>query len=304
MVILFFVVLLILLAIIYYELRVATSRLPKDVFRYYHFKQEKFMGRDIFIISDNKQKMELSGNEVKDGEKKENSNLEDKEKRKVILYLHGGSYVGELEKYHWNFFKDIISDTDSVLIVPDYPLTPEHTYLEVFKFMEPFYKEVIDKLGENTQFILMGDSAGAGLALALYQRNGKLKRRLPDKTILISPWLDVRMENPEIDTIKDPVLKKPLLKLSGKKYAGKNGLKSYLVNPVLGPTDKLKNIYILSGTMDMLNPDAKKFALANKGKVQFVEYEGAIHNFVLMKHKKKNIHAKDGYEKVVEIILE
>ena len=168
--------------------------------------------------------------------------------------------------------------------------------------MEPFYKEVIEKI-KGKEFILMGDSAGAGLALALYQRNGKLNHRLPDKTILISPWLDVRMSNPDIDKINDPVLKKPLLKLSGKKYAGKNGLKSYLVNPVLGPTDKLKNIYILSGTRDMLNPDAKKFANLNKDKITFIEYKDAIHNFVLMKHKQGTVFAKEGYDKVVEIIM-
>ena len=287
MIILFFILLTILLAIIYYELRVATSGLPKDVFRYYQFEKEKFNGRDIFVIS----------SKAQESEKKEKQG-------KVILYLHGGSYVGELEKYHWAFFKDIINDTGATIVVPDYPLAPEHTYLQVFKFMEPLYKEIIEKINENTEFILMGDSAGAGLALALYQRNGKLNHRLPDKTILISPWLDVRMTNPEIDKIKDPVLKKPLLKLSGKKYAGKNGLKSYLVNPVLGPTDKLRNIYILSGTLDMLNPDAKKFALANKEKIKFIEYTDAIHNFVLMKHKSKVVNAKDGYEKVVEIILD
>ena len=300
MIIVFFILVLILLAIIYYELRVSTSKLPKDVFRYYDFKQEKFMGRDIFIISNNKKDKKQQNSEKSSETEEVNDNM----KNKIIIYLHGGSYVGELEKYHWNFFKDILNDTKSTLIVPDYPLAPEHTYLEVFKFMEPLYKEIIEKVEKNAELILMGDSAGAGLALALYQRNGKFNHRLPDKTILISPCLDVRMDNPEIDSIKDPVLKKPLLKLSGKKYAGKNGLKSYLVNPILGPTDKLKNIYILSGTNDMLNPDAKKFALANKDKVHFIEYKEAIHNFVLMKHKKKNIHAKDGYEKVVEIILD
>ena len=221
----------------------------------------------------------------------------------MIIYLHGGSYVGELEKYHWHFFKDIANDTGATLIIPDYPLAPEHTYLEVFKFLNPLYKEIMEKIDKNTEVILMGDSAGAGLSLALYQRSGKLNRRLPDKTILISPWLDVRMNNPEIDKIKDPVLKKPLLQLSGKKYAGKNGLKSYLVNPILGPTDKLQEIYILSGTQDMLNPDAKKFALANKENVHYIEYEDAIHNFVLMKHKGNVLHAKEGYEKIVEIIL-
>ena len=290
MIILFFILLIVLLAVLYYDVRVVTSKLPKDVFRFYDFSQRKFLARDVFIIkplkNDDLYEPEISN-----------------EKEKVILYIHGGSYVGELEKYHWNFFKDIINDTKATVIVPDYPLAPEHTYLEVFKIMEPLYKEITDKI-DGKEFILMGDSAGAGLALALYQRNGKMKRKLPDKTILISPWLDVRMDNPEIDKIKDPVLNKPLLKLSGKKYAGKNGLKSYLVNPVLGPTDKLRNIYILSGTKDMLNPDAKKFALANKEKVHFIEYEDAIHNFVLMKHRKGNVHAKDGYEKVVEIINE
>ncbi len=290
MIILFFILLIVLLAVLYYDVRVVTSKLPKDVFRFYDFSQRKFLGRDVFIIkplkNDDLYEPEISN-----------------EKEKVILYIHGGSYVGELEKYHWNFFKDIINDTKATVIVPDYPLAPEHTYLEVFKIMEPLYKEITDKIDEK-EFILMGDSAGAGLALALYQRNGKMKRKLPDKTILISPWLDVRMNNPEIDKIKDPVLNKPLLKLSGRKYAGKNGLKSYLVNPVLGPTDKLRNIYILSGTKDMLNPDAKKFALANKEKVHFIEYEDAIHNFVLMKHRKGNVHAKDGYEKVVKIISE
>ena len=288
MIILFFVTLIVLIAILYYELRVATSKLPKDVFRFYDFTQKKFLGRDVFFI-----KPYLHG----DIYEPENQEIDEK----FILYIHGGSYVGELEKYHWNFFKDIIKDTNSTIIVPDYPLAPEHTYLEVFKIMEPLYKDIIEKIGDK-EFILMGDSAGAGLALALYQRSGKLNRRLPDKTILISPWLDVRMENPDIDKIEDPVLKKPLLKLSGKRYAGKNGLKSYLVNPVLGPTDKLRNIYILSGTKDMLNPDAKKFALSNKDKIHFIEYKDAIHNFPLMKHKNKVACAKEGYEKIVELI--
>lgn len=82
MIILFFALLAILLGIIYFELRVATSKLPRDVFQSYDFKQEKFMSRDVFVIAP----------------KGEKSNT-------VILYLHGGSYVGELEKYHWHFLK-------------------------------------------------------------------------------------------------------------------------------------------------------------------------------------------------------
>ena len=259
MIILFFMFILILLSVFYYELRFATSKLSKNTFNNYNFFKTKFMSRDIFVISPQ--------NEILDNEQQKDGGIFKLDKsNKVILYLHGGSYVGELEKYHWNFFKDIVDETQSTIIIPDYPLAPEHTYMEVFKIMEPLYKDIIENV-QNKEFILMGDSAGAGLALALYQRSGKLNNRLPDKTILISPWLDVRMNNPKIDEIEDPVLNKVLLKLSGKKYAGKNGMKSYLVNPILGPTDKLKNIYILSGTRDILNPDAKEFAFNNNDKI-------------------------------------
>lgn len=290
MLVAFFILIIILLLLLYYELRVATSKLPKDVFRYYDFSQEKFMGRDIFVIKplNHEDLYETAGNE-KSG--------------KIILYIHGGSYVGELEKYHWHFFKDIINDTKATIIVPDYPLTPENTYIETFNMMQPLYEQIIKNM-EDKEFILMGDSAGGGMALALYEQNAELGNRLPNKTILISPWLDVRMENPMIDNIDDPILKKSLLKLSGKRYAGKKGMESYLVNPVLGPTDKFKNIYFFSGTRDMLNPDAKEFALKNKEKITLHEYENAVHNFVLLKHKKKNIHAKEGYKKVVDIILD
>lgn len=295
MIILFFILIIIILAVFYYELRFATSKISKNTFSNYNFSKIKFMSRDIFTISP---KSEAINNK----KQKENDIFNFKNSKKVILYLHGGSYVGELEKYHWNFFKEIVKETQSTMIIPDYPLAPEHTYIEVFKIMEPLYDKIIENLNEK-EFILMGDSAGAGLALALYQKNGNSNNKLPDKTILISPWLDVRMNNPKIDNIDDPVLNKTLLKLSGKRYAGKSGMKSYLVNPVLGPTNKLKNINILSGTRDILNPDAKQFANFNKEKVNFIEYKDAIHNFALMKHKSGTLHAEEGYNKVIEIIL-
>ena len=59
MIILFFVLLAFLFAIIYYEMRVATSKLPKDVFKEYDISQEKFMKRGIFIISPKEDKKNI-----------------------------------------------------------------------------------------------------------------------------------------------------------------------------------------------------------------------------------------------------
>ncbi len=43
----------------------------------------------------------------------------------------------------------------------------------------------------------MGDSAGGGLALALEEKLSQEEIEMPEKTILISPWLDTRLTNPK-----------------------------------------------------------------------------------------------------------
>ena len=290
MIILFVILLIVLLAVLYYDVRVVTSKLPKDVFRFYDFSQRKFLARDVFIIkplkNDDLYEPEISN-----------------EKEKVILYIHGGSYVGELEKYHWNFFKDIINDTKATVIVPDYPLAPEHTYLEVFKIMEPLYKEITDKIDEK-EFILMGDSAGGGLALGLYEKMAEETVELPVKTILISPWLDVRLENEKIQEIekKDTILNKEALRLAGIAYAGNDGINSYLVNPVEGDVSKLQNIKIYIGTEDILNPDChllKERADAVNGEVEIKEYENAKHIWIIDNNSEEEI-TKQAYNDVIE----
>ena len=120
----------------------------------------------------------------------------------VIFYLHGGSYVAEASKEHWYFLADLVEDTKATIIMPDYPLTPKYNYKDVFAMIEPLYEEIIEQ--ENTEnFIVMGDSAGGGMALALCEKLGEEGKQKPDKLILISPWLDVRLENEAIDAVEE-----------------------------------------------------------------------------------------------------
>ena len=157
---------------------------------------------------------------------------------------------------------------------------------------------------EDAEFILMGDSAGAGLALALYQRCGKLKRRLPNKTILISPWLDVRLKNPKIDEVQktDEELNKETLLLAGIAYAGEDGINSYLVNPIDGDLSKLQNIVIMTGTNDILNPDVS--ILVEKAKqvgvnIQVKEYKGAPHIWIINQKGEEEV-IEQGWKDLIE----
>lgn len=214
------------------------SKVPNDIKEKCEVKEEKFKGRKVFVLTPK----------------------EEKNSEQIILYLHGGSYIAELSSSHWKFLGNFVKDTKTEIIVPDYPLAPKYKYTDVFEMVTPLYKQIINKKGDK-KLILMGDSAGGGMSLALMQHIAQEGLEKPNKTILISPWLDVTMENPDIKPVQenDRLLNQELLKLAGISYAGsEEATKKYLVSPIYGPIDKLENITIYTGTNDILNPDVHK----------------------------------------------
>ena len=113
-------------------------------------------------------------------------------------------------KEHWLFLNNICMDiSDCTVIIPDYPLPPKYNYKDVFGMVEGLYSEIINNV-DSEKLIVMGDSAGGGLSLALMQKVGIDNKKQPEKLILISPWLDIKMQNPKIDEVQkvDKILNK------------------------------------------------------------------------------------------------
>ena len=171
----------------------------------------------------------------------------------------------------------------------------------------PLYKEIIEEVPTNN-LILMGDSAGGGMSLALLEKLSNEKVEMPYKTILISPWLDVRLENPEIDNVQkyDKDLNKETLKIAGIAYAGEDGMNSYLVNPIDGDLSKLKNVTIFTGTYDILNPDVhvlQEKAKESNAELEIKEYDGAGHIWFINNNSGKELDEK-GYQDLLEEVEE
>ncbi len=271
------------MVIAYYLIIDIQTKVPKKVKETCQLNTEQFMGRNIFIVTPkNREKSDLK-----------------------ILYFHGGSYVAEATEQHWKFVEQIVNDTGATIIFPDYPLTPKYNYKDVFHMVVPLYKEIIDRIDTN-HFVLMGDSAGAGLGLALEERIGEDNLTMPAKTILISPWLDVRLTNPAIDEMEenDKQLNKETLKLAGLAYAGEDGINSYLVNPIEGDLSKLKNITILTGTYDILNPDVhvlKEKAEKVGVPIEIKEYEQASHIWMIEKNSSEEL-IQQGYQQILNCL--
>lgn len=204
--------------------------------------------------------------------------------KQTILYLHGGGYVVEFFQEHWYFMGRLAEELGCTVIAPDYPVVPSGTYREVFGMIQPIYRTIIGKIHPK-DVVVMGDSAGGGMSLALCQKLAQDGLPQPGQTILLSPWMDVSMTNPEIQQVrkKDRILH-PKLKRFGFYYAGDTSVMNYLVSPLYGSFRGLGRITLFTGTSDILNPDARKWAKRAREAgfpLDYREKEGMPHVWML-----------------------
>ena len=217
---------------------------------------------------------------------------DDNTSEKTILYFHGGAYMAEMTKDHWDFVEKLVNDTKAKVVIPDYPLAPKYSYKNVFEMIEPLYNKLIEEVG-NQNLNMLGDSAGGGLALSLIEKLDK-GARVPNETVVISPWLDVSMSNEKMKEVqkRDKILNINTLKLAGKSYAKNIETKNYLVSPLYGEVSKLKNVTIFTGTNDILNPDVYDLQkkAENDGRIIEVKtYGGAEHNWIIEHQSNKEL---------------
>jgi len=204
---------------------------------------------------------------------------------KHVIYLHGGAYVNSFASPHWSLMSKLVETLNCTVIAPNYPHAPEHCVTDVFELMLPIYCELSARAG-SSNVTLMGDSSGGGFSLALAQRLREDDCDQPGHVVLLSPWLDATLSNPEIaefDKI-DPFLGVEGLKYGGEVYARGVNPKSYLVSPVYGSLKNLAPITLFIGTRDILYPDCRKLrnnAEAEGVKINYREYEGMVHNWML-----------------------
>ncbi|MBR3177870.1 MAG: alpha/beta hydrolase [Clostridia bacterium] len=202
----------------------------------------------------------------------------------TILYLHGGAYVHDFSRFHWLFLKKIAKQTDAEIIAPAYHLVPYGTYQEAFELIVPLYQEY-RKMYPNRKMVLMGDSAGGGLALALSEYFNKEKISAPDELILLSPWVDVSMNNPSISAYegRDPWIT-PSYRVAGQYWAGDTKISDWRISPIHGELHALKNVTVFYGTEEILWPDMLllKKQLEGESSNEFIEGEGMNHVYPIL----------------------
>ncbi|MDA3822003.1 MAG: alpha/beta hydrolase, partial [Bacteroidales bacterium] len=176
--------------------------------------------------------------------------------KKHIIVFHGGAYVAEALKGHRRLIETLAQNYDFKVTFIDYPLAPEYNASYSHKIVLEAYN-IVTESNKDDVFYLLGDSAGGGLALAFLQtlKNNKAPV-IPEKTVLLSPWLDATMANPDIaDYIeKDVLLRLDALIECATLYAGELELDNPLLSPINGDLEDLSNLKVFVSSHELFYP--------------------------------------------------
>lgn len=180
----------------------------------------------------------------------------DGKRDRVLFYIHGGYYVYQMNAEHTAAINQLVNATGAMAVVPIYPLAPFNTAEDSFDLMVGLYEQVRAD-NPDSKIILMGDSAGGGYSLALAEGLAERGIDQPDELILLSPWVEVTMSNPEIKNYEsvDPMLTVTMGKMSGKAWAGELSTDDWHVSPINGDLSKLQNVTIFVGDRELFTPD-------------------------------------------------
>lgn len=220
----------------------------------------------------------------------------------TMVFYHGGGFIMEIAEPHWNFCFELVRTLRCRIIVAIYPLAPVHTYEDAYIACYDAFSYA-SSLSDDSKLILIGDSAGAHLAIAMAQIALNKGVRQPNLVIAISPWIDIADEVEGKDGI-DPI--DPMLAMSGlSKIAGiwAPYLRDARVFPpciLHGPLEGLAPMMIFSGTREVFHPEAKAFAEKAKQAgvdVELVIGEGLWHCWASM------IEIDEG-QRAIELMVE
>lgn len=205
---------------------------------------------------------------------------------KVVLYLHGGGYSKSFLNYHWKFISRIVERTGYTVWAPDYPLSVTNSAKDVFEFLIPVYERLLDEYNAE-DIIFMGDSAGGGMSLALSELLVEKGIDRPSQLILLSPWLDITLSNPQIDHFEelDLILDRKVLQALATRYTGDFEETHYLVSPIYGAIKRLPPITLFVGSEEIFLPDCRKLKIRAESEpmvFNYREFKGMVHNWIFL----------------------
>jgi acetyl esterase/lipase len=191
------------------------------------------------------------------------STLPKSDASRVLIFFHGGGYCSGSIVSHRRMVTEAGRAAGMRTLAVAYRLAPEHPFPAAFEDALTAWRFLRDQGVPASQIAIGGDSAGAGLTVALIARLRDAREELPACAWLVSPWMDLTMSGSTLTSkdAVDPIIHKQYLNELADAYlpAGMDR-KDPRVSPLFADLKGFHPILIQVGSAETLLDDAVRLA--------------------------------------------
>ena len=171
---------------------------------------------------------------------------------KPIVWIHGGGFAFCSPRTHRAAAAALSKATNRPVWLPDYPLAPEHPY--------PMAINAFGQIPIDGPLDIIGDSAGGNLALSW-----ALRRQTKDRLVLLSPWLDLRVDafSAKLNAKSHSAFDREDLREYASLYLAGHPATSSDCSPLLSEDAQIQgldDVYLESSSAELLHSDSHAFA--------------------------------------------
>ncbi|PYK49573.1 MAG: alpha/beta hydrolase [Verrucomicrobia bacterium] len=185
------------------------------------------------------------------------------EPSRVLMFFHGGGYCSGSIVSHRRMVTEAGRAGGMRTLAVAYRLAPEHPFPAAYDDALTAWRFLRNEGIPPARIAVGGDSAGAGLAVALIGQLRDAHEELPGCAWLVSPWTDLTMSGSTFATKDgvDPIIHKEYLNELANAYLP-IGIdeKDPRVSPLYGDLTSFPPLLIQVGSAETLLDDATRFA--------------------------------------------
>jgi epsilon-lactone hydrolase len=182
---------------------------------------------------------------------------------RVLMFFHGGGYCSGSIVSHRRLVTEAGRAAGVRTLAIAYRLAPEHPFPAAYDDVLTAWRFLRDQNIPAAHIAIGGDSAGAGLTLALIGRLRDAQEKLPGCAWLISPWTDLTMSGQALssrDAVDPLIHKEYLIELADAYLPAGMDRKDPRVSPLYADLKGFPPVIIQVGSAETLLDDATRFA--------------------------------------------
>lgn len=175
----------------------------------------------------------------------------------TLFYLHGGAFlIGSPRLFRYATREFARAGFD--VFAPAYRLAPEHVFPAALEDVLRAYRTFVD--ARPGPFVIVGDSAGGGLAVSLMLRIRDEGLRPPIAAALSSPWVDLAATGASMREIeeRDPLFTRKDILLGARAALGRQSARNPLASPIYADLSGLPPMLVHVGADEALRDDSTR----------------------------------------------